>query len=123
MAKVFVNSPSLRARWLVVQSSGVDHWADGLLAAQYHQQITNHGGFAFLVELDGPVFLEFLERHFDHSDGAIDDASACGDDGFRLLPAQHGFGDFRGVGQVAQAGLNDDHAGVAQPLQAVTIRS
>jgi hypothetical protein len=49
-------------------------------------------------------------------DGAFHDARARGDDGPRLLPLQHRGGDFRRVGQVADARLDHFDARLLQPL-------
>src|SRR5215472_15193813 len=40
--------------WLpsLVEGAGVDHRLGGLLAAQHHEQVGDHGGLAFLVQVD-----------------------------------------------------------------------
>ena len=59
---------------------------------------------------------QHVERHFDHADRAFDDALAGGDDGAGLLPLQHGRGDFRRVGEVADARFDHFDAGLDQPI-------
>ena len=44
------------------------------------------------------------------ADGTVDDAGAGGHHGVGLLPAQHGLGDLRRVGQMADAHLDDLHS-------------
>ena len=60
--------------------------------------------------------LKSCERHLDHAHRAGDDLAARGDDGLRLLAAEHRLGDLRRVGEVAQAGLLDDDARLREPL-------
>ena len=58
-----------------------------------------------------PCSIEPGEGHLDHADRALDDPGARGDDGVGLLPAQHGLGDLRGVGEMADPHLDDLDAG------------
>ena len=56
------------------------------------------------------------KRLLHHAHGGVHDQPPRRDDGLGLLAAQHGLGDFRGVGQVADAGLDYLHAGNLEPL-------
>ena len=79
----------------VIQRAGVDYGAHFGFAAKDNHEIADHGGFALVVENDNVLFGEFLERHVHHADGALNNFLARGDDGFGLLPAEHGLGNFR----------------------------
>jgi len=52
-----------------------------------------------------------FECHLNHSDRAVDDTRAGGDDCVGLLSAQHGLGDLWRVGKMADAHLDDLHSG------------
>ena len=47
-----------------------------------------------------------------HADGSLDDALPRGDDGRRLLAAQHRAGDFRRIGEMREACIYDMQAGL-----------
>ena len=57
---------------------------------------------------------EFLQRQIDHADGPFDNLLTGRDDGVGLLAAQHHAGNFGGVGQIVDAGLDNLDAGDAQ---------
>ena len=79
-------------------------------------QVAHHRGLAFLVQLDDAALAQPVECEFDHPDCAVDDARACRDDGVGLLSPQHGLGDLRRVGEVADAHLDDLDAGDGDAL-------
>lgn len=83
-----------------------------MFAAEDDEEVGDHGGSAFGVEVEDVAFFEVGEGHFDHADGAGDDLGPGGDDGAGLLAAEHGGGDFRGVGEVGDAGFEDFDAGL-----------
>ena len=56
------------------------------------------------------------ERHLHHADGALDDALPGGDDRAGLLALQHGAGDLRRVGQVAEPRLQHLDARLREPF-------
>ena len=72
--------------------------------------VAAHGGHAF------PSLEARLERVLHHAHRAFHDLLARRDDGRRLLSLQHGRGDLLGVGQVADARLDDLDAGPVQAL-------
>jgi hypothetical protein len=94
-----------------IESAGVDHGRSWLVTAEHYHQVTHHGRFALLVEIDNIAFVEAGEGHFHHPDSAFDDAGACCDDCVGLLTAEHGLGDLRRVSEVADAHLDDLHPG------------
>lgn len=99
---------------LVVEGAGVDDGVDFGFAAEDDEEVADHGGFPFVVEGEHLLFLQLAEGHIDHTDGAVDNFLAGGDDGFGLLPSEHGLGDFRGIGEVGEAGFLDDDAGFGE---------
>ena len=58
---------------------------------------------------------EHGERHLDHSDRALDEGLARGDDGLRLLPAEHRAGDLLRIGKVREAAFVDGDSGDREP--------
>ncbi len=84
------------------------------LATQDHHEVAGHLRLALVVQLDGVARGHLLDGHVDHGDGALDDLLARGDDGLRLLAAQHRLGDLGGVGEVREAGVVHLHAGGSQ---------
>src|ERR1017187_8352707 len=99
-----------------VESAGVDYRRSWLVAAKYDHQIAHHRRFALLVKLDDVALRQPFECHFNHSDRAVDDTRAGGDDCVGLLSAQHGLGDLWRVGQMADAHLDDLHSGNGDAL-------
>ena len=57
-----------------------------------------------------------LQRHLHHADRAQHDLLARADHGLGLLPAQHGAGDFRRVGEVREPRVFDVQAGLLEAL-------
>src|SRR6185436_19739278 len=66
-----------------------------------------HGCLAFLVELYDALLVELFQGKPDHADGSFDNAGSGSDHRIRLLSAQHRLGDFWGIGQMADADLDD----------------
>ena len=60
------------------------------------------------------VFLQLGQRHFHHPHRTGDDPRARGNDRVGLLALQHRLGDFRGVGEVADAGVDHLYTGIGQ---------
>jgi benzoate membrane transport protein len=98
-------------RRLLVERAGVHDLLGGLLAAQHHEQVRDHGCLALLVQLDDALVVQPLQRELDHADRALDDPLPRGDDGAGLLLAQHGLSDLGGVRQPGEPGLDDPDAG------------
>ena len=63
-----------------------------------------------------PRSLQARERHLHHSNSAVNDSAARGDDSIRLLPAQHGLGDLGRVGEMADPHLDNFDAGNRDPF-------
>ena len=99
-----------------VERPGVDDRRRRLVTAKDDHQVAHHRRFALLVEVDDVALTQPGERHLDHADGAVDDTGAGRDDGVGLLSAQHGLGDLRRVGQMADAHLDDLHPGDGDAL-------
>ena len=103
-------------RTLLVNRPGVEDRLRRLLAAQHDEEVADHGGLPFLVQVHDALVRELFERHLHHPDCAFDDPLPGRDDRAGLLPLQHGRGDFLRVGQVADAGFEHLDSGLLQPL-------
>ena len=78
---------------------------------QHRHQVGHQLDAVFRRELDDTFCLKLVDAQLDHANRAIDDASAGGDHCLGLLPPQHGAGNFRGVGEVRDARLDDFQSG------------
>ena len=87
-----------------------------MIAAQHHQKIADHGGFAFLIQFYHTAFGKTRQRHFHHAYCAVYDHLAGINDGGRLLALQHDGCDLGSVGQVGDAGFDDLNTGFRHPL-------
>src|SRR5690606_828889 len=94
-----------------VQRAGVDDGLGAAVSAEHDQQVADHLRLALLVRFDHAVLLQLGQRHLDHAHGAGDDPGARGDHRVGLLALQHGLRDFRGIGEVADPGLDHLDAG------------
>lgn len=99
---------------LLVEAACVDDRLGFALAAEYDHEIADHGGAALVIEVDDVFGAELFEGHFDHGDGAHDEGFPRGDDGGGLLAAEHGAGDFGGIGEMGEAAFVDGDAGDAE---------
>jgi hypothetical protein len=87
-----------------------------LVGAQHDQQVADHGGLALVVELHDGALGQALERRLDHATAPCTILWRAADDGFGLLAAQHHLRDLGRIGQVAELGVLDHHAGVGEAL-------
>src|SRR6516165_1785555 len=94
----------------IVQRSSIEHRLRHDMAAQDHQQVADHGGPAFRVEIHDVFLGQHLQSMLDHADGPFDNTAAGGNDGPGLLALKHGGGDLRGVSQIADAGFQNLHS-------------
>ena len=101
---------------LLVERAGVEYGLGGLVGAENHEQIADHGGLLGLVQLYDILVVYLLEGHLHHGYGTLDYLLAGGDDGLGLLAAQHDGRDLGCVGEVVDAGLEYRYAGHLQAL-------
>ena len=101
---------------LLVQAAGIDYRLRVSITTQHHQQIGDHGGLPFFIQIENIVFRQAIERHADHADGSVNDPGAGRDHGLRLLPLQHGSCDFGRVRQMTDARLEYLYTGFIQTL-------
>ena len=59
---------------LLVQGAGIDDGLRPPVAAQHHEEIRDHGGLAFFVQVDDTLLGETNERHLHHADRPLDNA-------------------------------------------------
>ena len=94
---IFVTSPTRPIGSALIQRAAV---YDGLrvsVAAKHNKQIADHRSLTLLVKLYDIVLPEFIQRHLDHADRALDDHLAGVDYGGGLLSLQHRRGDLFGI--------------------------
>ena len=103
--------------WSRIQAAGVDDRRRRLIATEHNHQVADHRRFAFFVEVDDATLTEASERELDHAHCTVDDTRAGGHDCAGLLTAQHGLGDLRSVGEVADPYLDDLEPGDDDPLR------
>ena len=101
---------------LLIQRTGVEYRLGGLVGAEDHEQVADHGGLLGLVQFYDILVVYLLEGHLHHGYGSLDYLLARGDDGFCLLAAQHDCGDLGCVGEVVDAGLEYRDTGHLQTL-------
>ena len=69
-----------------------------------------------LVQVHDLLVGQFVQGHLDHAHGTIDDLPTSRDNGLGLLALEHCAGDFRRIGQVADACLDHLDTGLAQAV-------
>ena len=88
----------------------------GAIAAEYDQQVADHGCLAFVIQFDHAAVAQLIQRQFNHANGTFDDSSARRDDGAGLLALQHGVRYFLSIGEMTDARLDDLDACLRQTL-------
>jgi len=90
---------------------GVDDGVGRALGTEHDHEVADHLGLLVVAEIDDLLGFQVFESQLDHTDGTFDDFLPGGDHGGGLLALEHGAGDLGGVGQVADACLDDLDAG------------